>query len=319
MYHCFTLRTAPIEASLDMEGSRAKSNLLGRRVVIIGASSPLGMSISNAALISGASVVAVSRTPGAMPTAKGSWTALPMDLRSTGAFERLALTPRDLLISAAPLRVFALAMRSWSFPKCVGITAVSSASATTKAHSQFPRDAQWSREMREAESAIATAAAGNVRILRPTMIYGSGRDKNVAHIARCLSSAHILPLVGGGTGLRAPVHVDDLARVILAASCSAPTPKPIHVPGAECLTIREMVRRIAAAAKIRYAEIPLPSLPFSLGGRMFASVGRIGWSFAACARMAEDLTVPDDASVFGVARRGFHPDARAVGLTEHPE
>ena len=242
-----------------------------------------------------------------------------MDLRSTGAFERLSLTPGDLVISAAPLRVLASAISMWNFPQRVGITAVSSASATTKAHSQFPRDAQWSREMREAESAIATAAAGNVRILRPTMIYGSGRDKNVAHIARHLSRAHVLPLVGGGSGMRAPVHVDDLARVILTAACSAATSKPIHVPGAECLTFREMVRRIAAAAKIHYAEIPLPSFPFSLGGRMFANVGRIGWSFAACARMAEDLTVPDDASVFGVARRGFHPDARAVGLTEHPK
>lgn len=296
-----------------------KTDLSGRRVVIIGASSPLGISISNAALISGASIVAVSRTPGAARAAKGLWTGIPIDLRSTGALERLALIPGDLLISAAPLRVFALAMRMWKPPKCVGVTAVSSASATTKAHSQFPRDAQWSREMREAELAIATAATGNVRILRPTMIYGSGRDRNVAHIARRLSIAHILPLVGGGAGMRAPVHVDDLARVVLTAACSAPTPKPIHVPGPECLTFREMVRRIAAAAKIRYAEIPLPSFPFSLGGRMFANVGRIGWSFAACARMAEDLTVPDDASVFGVARRGFHPDARAVGLTEHPE
>lgn len=296
-----------------------KTDLSGRRVVIIGASSPLGTSITNAALNCGAVVVAVSRTPTAPPDAKGTWSALRLDFQSEGAFQMLALTPGDLLISSAPLRIFASAIRMWQLPSSVAVTAISSASATTKARSPFPRDAQWSSEMREAESVIARATSGNSRILRPTMIYGSGRDKNVAHIARRLSSAHILPLVGGGTGLRAPVHVDDLARVILAAACSAPTPKPIHVPGAECLTFREMVRRIAAAAKIRYAEIPLPSFPFSLGGRMFANVGRIGWSFAACARMAEDLTVPDDASVFGIARRGFHPDARAVGLAEPPE
>jgi hypothetical protein len=52
---------------------------------------------------------------------------------------------------------------------------------------------------------------------------------------------------------------------------------------------------------------------------MFANVGRLGWSFAACARMAEDLTVPDDAAMFGVARRDFQPDERAVGQTEPRE
>lgn len=293
--------------------------LAARRVVVIGATSPLGMGISNAALLSGSEVLAVSRSLAARPKVKGAWSSVRLNLRSSHACSELRLAPTDLLISAAPLREFARAITATDLPRGLSITAISSASATTKAHSRFPRDARWSQEMRNAELAIAAATSGNARILRPTMIYGSGRDRNVAHIARMLASLHLLPLIGGGVGLRAPVHVDDLARVVLAAACSAPTPKPIHVPGAECLTFREMVRRIAAAAKIRYAEIPLPSFPFSLGGRMFANVGRIGWTFAACARMAEDLTVPDDASVFGVARRGFHPDARAVGLTEHPE
>lgn len=293
--------------------------LTARRIVIIGATSPLGMSIANAALLGGAEVLAVSRSAAIRPNASGSWSAVRMDLRSTRACNELKLTPSDLLISAAPLREFAHAISAPEFPQGVSITAISSASATTKANSQFPRDAQWSREMRAAELAITTASAGNARILRPTMIYGSGRDKNVAHIARRLARVHLLPLIGGGAGLRAPVHVDDLARVVLAAACAAPVATPIHVPGGERLTFREMVRRIAAAANIRYTEIPMPSLPFTLGGRMFANVGRIGWSFAACARMAEDLTVPDDAAIFGVARRDFHPDARAVGQTETRE
>ena len=224
--------------------------------------------------------------------------------------------PNDLLISAAPLREFARAISTSELPHGVSITAISSASATTKAESPFPRDAQWSREMRAAEVTIATAVRGEVRILRPTMIYGSGSDKNVAHIARRLARVHLLPLIGGGVGMRAPVHVDDLARVALAAAHVAPNAKPVHVPGGECLTFREMVRRIAVAANIRYTEIPMPLFPFTLGGRAFANVGRIGWSLAACARMTEDLTVPDDAAIYGVTRRGFYPDNRALGRAE---
>lgn len=301
-----------------MIGNQARV-LAARRVVIIGATSPLGMSISDAALLSGSEVLAVSRSVAVRPKLKGAWSSVRLNLRSSHACSQLRLTPTDLLISAAPLREFARAITATELPRGLSITAISSASAATKAHSRFPRDARWSQEMRNAELAIVAAASGNARILRPTMIYGSGSDRNVAYIARKLASFRLLPLIGGGVGLRAPVHVDDLAGIVLAAACADPVATPIHVPGGERLTFREMVRRIAAAAKIRYAEIPVPSYPFTLGGRVFANVGGIGWSFAACARMVEDLTVPDDAASFGVTRRGFHPDARAIGRTEPSE
>jgi nucleoside-diphosphate-sugar epimerase len=148
------------------------------------------------------------------------------------------------------------------------------------------------------------------------MIYGSGRDNNVAQIARLLARIHVFPLIGGGAGLRAPVHVDDLAQVALAAAAASPMSNPVHVPGGERLTFREVVRRIAIAANIRYTEIPMPSLPFALGGRYLANVGRLGGSLAACVRMSQDLTVPDDAALFGVHRRGFYPDAKAIGRAE---
>jgi nucleoside-diphosphate-sugar epimerase len=126
----------------------------------------------------------------------------------------------------------------------------------------------------------------------------------------------VFPLIGGGAGLRAPVHVDDLAQVAVAAASVSPIVNPVHVPGGERLTFREVVRRIASAAHIRYMEIPMPSLPFAFGGRHLANVGRLGGSLAACVRMSQDLTVPDDAAVFSVHRRGFYPDARALGRAE---
>ena len=57
----------------------------------------------------------------------------------------------------------------------------------------------------------------------------------------------------------------------------------------------------------------MPSFPFALGGRHLANVGRLGGSLAACVRMSQDLTVPDDAAAFGIARRCFYPDNRALG------
>jgi dTDP-4-dehydrorhamnose reductase len=304
------------ESNARIRDGEAGRGLKGRRLFIIGFTSPLGQSIASQAMLAGAQVIAVSRSIPAVLNLDNCCTHVQIDLQMTGSLRRLNLTSGDTVICAASIRLLANAVEGVEVPTNIGITAVSSASAVTKVDSPFPRDARLSQELLAAESIITTAFDGNTRILRPTMIYGSGRDNNVAQIARVLSRTHVFPLVGGGAGLRAPVHVDDLAQVALAAAAASPMSNPVHVPGGERLTFREVVRRIAIAANIRYIEIPMPSLPFALGGRYLANVGRLGGSLAACVRMSQDLTVPDDAALFGVHRRAFCPDAKAIGRAE---
>ena len=292
------------------------SGLRGRRLFIIGFTSPLGQSIAAQAMFAGAQVIAVSRSNPAAVNLNYYCTHVQVDLQMTGSLQRLGLSSGDTVICAASIRVLANAVSGLEVPPNVGITTVSSASAVTKVDSPFPRDARLAQELLAAEAAIRTAFGGNARILRPTMIYGSGRDNNVAQIARLLARTHVFPLIGGGVGLRAPVHVDDLAQVAVAAAAAHPISNAVHVPGGERLTFRELVQRIAFAANIRYMEIPMPSYPFAFGGRYLANTGRIGGSLAACVRMSEDLTVPDDAAMFGVSRRGFCPDLKALGRAE---
>ena len=198
------------------------------------------------------------------------------------------------------------------------ITSVSSASATTNVVSPFPRDSRLSQELLAAELVVATALKGNARILRPSKFYGSGHDNSVAKITQILAQNHMFSLVGGGVGLRSPVHVDDLAQVAVAAVAANQISNPVYVLGGEQLTVREVVRRIAIAANIRYMQIPMASLPFALGGRHLDNIGRLCRSLAACVRISQDLNVPDDAAIFGVPRRLFYPDALALGITSMP-
>ena len=56
-----------------------------------------------------------------------------------------------------------------------------------------------------------------VTVLRPTMLYGSGRDS----LSQLVATAHrwrLLPLPAGATGLRQPVHVGDVARACSIAA-----------------------------------------------------------------------------------------------------
>jgi nucleoside-diphosphate-sugar epimerase len=54
-------------------------------------------------------------------------------------------------------------------------------------------------------------------ILRPSMIYGSVRDKNMHKLIKFLSRYPIFPLFGGGKSLMQPVYVEDLATGIVSA------------------------------------------------------------------------------------------------------
>ena len=82
-------------------------------------------------------------------------------------------------------------------------------------------------------------------IFRPTLIYGVGRDRNVADIARFAKRFGVFPILGKGLGLRQPVHAADLAEAcILAVDSSASFNRIYNLSGGETLTYREMVERV---------------------------------------------------------------------------
>ena len=52
----------------------------------------------------------------------------------------------------------------------------------------------------------------NITILRPTMIYGSKRDKNMNRLIKFIDRFPIYPIFGNGNNLMQPVNAKDLAR-----------------------------------------------------------------------------------------------------------
>jgi nucleoside-diphosphate-sugar epimerase len=227
----------------------------------------------------------------------------------------LGLRQGDSLVSAAPLRYLERAFGGGIRLPGVRVVAVSSASAATKAGSPWPFDHALSLSLRSSEDALIAALGTAVTVLRPTMIYGSGRDRNVARLAGMIRRFRIAPIFGSGRGLRAPIHVDDLAAVVVRVAMSeVGAGEALHVPGAEVLEYREMLSRIAESCGVSAALPKFPEFPSwitLLAARLPPSATRM---LAAASRMNEDLTVPDDVASLGVPRRMFRPDRRAVGL-----
>jgi uncharacterized protein YbjT (DUF2867 family) len=85
-------------------------------------------------------------------------------------------------------------------------------------------------------------------IVRPTMIYGSERDRNVHRLLRFLDRWPLFPMFGPGTNLWQPVYYEDCAGAILQ---TLKHPETVHrsydLPGANPLMYLDLVRTAAAA------------------------------------------------------------------------
>jgi len=125
------------------------------------------------------------------------------------------------------------------------VVVVSSTSRFTKDDSSDPEEQAIALRLADAEARVrewAESRGVEWVILRPTLIYGLGRDKNIAEIARFIRRFGFFPLFGEASGLRQPIHVADVAGACLAAlraPCAAN--RAYNISGGETLTYRNMV------------------------------------------------------------------------------
>jgi nucleoside-diphosphate-sugar epimerase len=174
------------------------------------------------------------------------------------------------------------------------IIALSSTSRFTKDDSSDPEDQATASRLADAEQRVeAWAQAYGVEwvVLRPTLIYGYGRDKNIAEIIRVIKRFGFFPLFGKAQGLRQPIHAQDVAAACVAALCTNKVAnRAYNISGAETLTYREMVARIFHALKqpVRLLSIPLYMFRFALA--MLRCLPRYRkWTPAMAERMNRDL------------------------------
>jgi len=126
-------------------------------------------------------------------------------------------------------------------------------------------------EIERARALEADALRRGATVVRPTMIYGRGRDRNISALVRTILRSPIVPVIGG-SAMVAPIHVDDVADfVVHHQSIDGGL---YGLAGPEPLPFRELVQDLMAIAGRRrlLAEFPpglltgmarlAPALPF---------------------------------------------------------
>lgn len=143
------------------------------------------------------------------------------------------------------------------------IVALSSTSCFTKQDSSLEHDKNLAAQWQLGEQQLRTwAEQHGVEwvILRPTLIYELGHDKNISFIASLIQRFGVLPLIYPANGLRQPVHAEDVALAcIKALIVKEAANKAYNLAGGETLTYKEMVERIFIHFHKKPHFIPLPA------------------------------------------------------------
>jgi uncharacterized protein YbjT (DUF2867 family) len=110
----------------------------------------------------------------------------------------------------------------------------------------------------EAESLIAQSDI-DYTILRPTMIYGSRDDRNIARLIRYLQRYPLIPIFGTGELLQQPVHVTDVAAAVLDAFESPKTlRRAYNISGAEPLSYNQVIDTVCHVLGRRVLKLRIP-------------------------------------------------------------
>jgi nucleoside-diphosphate-sugar epimerase len=198
------------------------------------------------------------------------------------------------------------------------IVAISSTSRFTKETSSDPEERATAKRLANAENTVSEWAEKNgvaCVILQPTLIYGHGRDKNIAEIARFIRRFGFFPVFGKAQGLRQPLHVDDLASACVA-SLTTRLPhssqcRVYAISGAETLPYREMVRRVFEAMGRPARILSLPLVSFRAATWLLRHIPRYRhWTPAMAERMNRDMAFDHSSARrdFGFSPRPFQLD-----------
>ena len=192
------------------------------------------------------------------------------------------------------------------------VVVLSSTSRFTKDNSSNPEEQAVARRLAEAEARVqAWAENRGVEwvILRPTLIYGLGRDKNITEIARFIRRFGFFPLFGKANGLRQPIHAEDVATACLAAlQAPAAANHAYNLSGGETLAYRDMVARVFSALGRRPRLMHVPLSFFRVAIVLLRCFPRYReWSAAMAVRMNVDLLFDHTPAThdFAFKPRGF--------------
>ena len=263
-------------------------------VVVTGASSQIGVFLLPRLVESGFRVQAVSRRAAVKPLVLESgpvWMS-PEDALKP---ETHSTESANWLISAGPASLASqLLERNPRFNKVVQFTTTS---ILTKSQSANTAERDLVNRIVRQETRLKDLCARHnvpLVILRPTLIYGCGMDKNLTRLWHWGNRTGFIPVASQSDGLRQPVHADDLAG-LAAGALVTETGSLLESAacGGSTLSYREMAEATARSCARKTRVVAVPTGLFATGVRVLSWSGAAGVNPEMVYRQALDMVFED--------------------------
>lgn len=278
-----------------------------RTVAVTGASSQLGVFLLPRLQASEFRVDAYGRSAPSSPVETSR------QVRWLRPRDDSGLLGADALVSCGPLSL-AVAMVA-NTDGLRQVVAFSTTSVLTKAGSPNRSESGQMAAILADEDRLKSVCSKRgvgLLLLRPTLIYGCGLDRNISLLARIGKRSGFIPVAGNAGGLRQPVHADDLAALAVGALVAGEkidTESPAC--GGTTLSYRAMVTEIAGCfSGVRAVRLPTGLLLAATGLASLFPAFR-GVNTEMVRRQAVDLVFDDSPlrSALSYAPRAFKPVA----------
>jgi uncharacterized protein YbjT (DUF2867 family) len=276
--------------------------------VVFGATGMVGGYIVKSLAKSGSRVLAISRQQRELE--HGQSVVADLTKAETFVFPNV-----EIVFCATNPRTFATALPHILRSNPKRVIVISSTSVFTKLHTSDKNERNSISELVKSEASIiqdCQSAGVEWTILRPTLIYKEGHDRNITQISKLVQVLRFMPLYGSACGLRQPVHAEDLAMGAISAARSVKAANNAYfTTGIETLSYREMVARVFDGLSIPRRLISLSPIvwraAFTLAKPFYPNV-----TMAMGERMLKDLAFDSSAAVsdFGWTSRTFAPSFR---------
>lgn len=293
----------------------------GRTVLLTGATAQVGLHLLRPFQAAGFTTLALSRSAPASkqtgPTGSPQIHWLQPDqfqlhMQNRGLRSDDTVFSPDILVSAGPLELAV----EWLVccPGLRQLVCLSTTSIFSKVQSGSTFEREQVAAILQAETQLKRLCLDrglDLCLFRPTLIYGCGMDENISRMAHFIRKFGFLPVAGRAPGLRQPIHVADLAELMMRACTSAPKGQhEFNVTGGSTLSYREMATKVFRALG---KPERIVSLPPALLKHMVAAVGLLAGGKRPDPAMVERQNVDlvfDDAETrrfFRFQPRGFEP------------
>ena len=123
----------------------------------------------------------------------------------------------------------------------------------------FSKYKSLAKEYKEIENCLIESGK-RYTIVRPTMIYGSNKDRNMSKLINYLNKFRFFPVFGKGTNLLQPIYAKDVAGAVHAIlnNRESVTNKSYNIAGKNPITYNELLKTVARGLQRNVTLIHVP-------------------------------------------------------------